>query len=159
MPVTSEAFRQALSRFASGVTVVTTASGGQKAGLTVSAFSSLSLEPPYILVCIDKSSSSCAVLRSAGAFAVNILASDQAHLSQHFASRLEDKFAQVDYHPGLAGIPVLHGTLASLECRLVQELDGGDHFIYIGQVERTFVDESKSPLLYYRGQYRQLAEG
>jgi flavin reductase (DIM6/NTAB) family NADH-FMN oxidoreductase RutF len=158
MPVTADQFKQTLGRFASGVTVVTTADNNKLGGLTVSAFSSLSLDPPYILICIDKRSSANALIQSSRAFAVNILAKDQADLSNHFASRREDKFAGVAYRMGHLQVPVLEDTLATLECSLVQVVDGGDHHIYIGQVEHSSVDETKEPLLYYRGQYRSLKE-
>jgi 3-hydroxy-9,10-secoandrosta-1,3,5(10)-triene-9,17-dione monooxygenase reductase component len=158
MPVTADQFKQALGRFASGVTVVTTADNNKLGGLTVSAFSSLSLDPPYILICIDKRSSANALIQSSRAFAVNILAKDQADLSNHFASRQEDKFAGVAYRMGHLQVPVLEDTLATLECSLVQVVDGGDHHIYIGQVEHSSVDETKEPLLYYRGQYRSLKD-
>lgn len=158
MPVTPDEFKQALGRFASGVTVVTTADNDKLGGLTVSAFSSLSLDPPYILVCIDKRSSANALIQSSRVFAVNILAKDQADLSNHFASRREDKFAGVAYHMGRLGVPILENTLAALECALVQVVDGGDHYIYIGQVEHSSVAEGKEPLLYYRGQYRSLQD-
>lgn len=154
MPVSSDAFRHALGRFASGVTVVAiTDTAGGLHGLTVSAFSSLSLNPPYILVCIDKRSSSIAVIEGARQFSVNLLAADQQALSNHFASKLEDKFAGVAWYPSKLGTPILEGVLGWLECTLVQVVDAGDHVIVIGQVEHAVADESKQPLLYYLGQY------
>ena len=157
MAVDSATFRSALGHFPSGVTVVTMAHQGVKGGLTVSAFSSLSLNPPYILVCIDKRSQTLALLRDSGAFAVNILSSTQQDVSNHFASKLDDKVSGVAHHDGTLHCPILEGTLAHLECRLVQEVDAGDHFIYIGEVEDASVDPVKSPLLYYHGTYGNFA--
>jgi 3-hydroxy-9,10-secoandrosta-1,3,5(10)-triene-9,17-dione monooxygenase reductase component len=158
MPVDSDAFRHALGRFASGVTVVTTAHEGQLAGLTVSAFSSVSLNPPLVLVCIDKRSSSIDLITRSRVFNVNILASEQEDTSNHFASRIADKFATAQYRTGTLGAPVLVNTLAYLECQLVESVDAGDHIVLIGQVEASEVDETKEPLLYYHGKYRSLAK-
>lgn len=156
MPIESEDFRAALGRFASGVTVVTVAHNGVRTGLTVSAFCSVSLNPPYILICIDKQSTSNDTLTSAGAFAVNILAEDQDGLSNHFAKRIEEKFDSVAYHDGKLGMPILEDTLGHLECTVVNTVDAGDHFIYIGQVESSGVNTDRKPLLYYHSQYRSL---
>jgi len=158
MPVQSVAFRHALGHFASGVTVVTVAHQGERNGLTVSAFCSVSLDPPYVLICIDKASSSNTVIQAASAFAVNILAVDQDSLSNHFAQRSDDKFDSVAFHEGILGMPILEGTVGHLECRLARMMDAGDHFIYIGEVEDSQVDENQNPLLYYVGKYRNLAE-
>lgn len=154
MPVSAETFRNTLAKFASGVTVVTTATvDGSKHGLTVSAFSSLSLTPPYILVCIDKRSGSIAAIESSQKFGVNILSSDQSHLSNRFASRLEDKFDGVSWNLGTLGVPLLEGALGQIECRLAQVADGGDHVIVIGEVQSAQVNSDKQPLLYFSGQY------
>ncbi|MCL6453669.1 MAG: flavin reductase family protein [Alicyclobacillus sp.] len=158
MPIESDAFRQVLGRFASGVTVVTATHNGVNSGLTVSAFCSLSLNPPYVLICVDKQSSTNPVIQASGAFAVNILADDQAHLSNHFARRDDDKFASLAFHRGALGLPILPDTVGHLECRLVHQLDGGDHFIYIGSPETSEVDPSKRPLLYFHGQYGAFSE-
>jgi flavin reductase (DIM6/NTAB) family NADH-FMN oxidoreductase RutF len=157
MAVTSDAFRRTLGRFTSGVTVVTAALGEQRAGLTVSAFSSLSLDPPLILVCIDKRSPSIALIEQSRVFNVNILDEGQANLSQHFASSIPDKFAAVSFRPGTLGAPLLDGTLGYLECRLKEVIDGGDHVILLGQVESADVTEDRQPLVYYQGRYRSLA--
>jgi len=157
MAIESALFRQVLGRFGSGVTVVTMAHGGQSAGLTVSAFSSVSLDPPLVLVCIDKRSSTLDLLRQSQSFVVNILSHDQDALSNHFASKTVDKLADVAHHVGQLGAPVLDGTLAHMECRLVSEVDGGDHYVYIGQIESGGVAEDKTPLLYYHGKYGQFS--
>lgn len=154
MAVGSEEFRHALGRFASGVTVVTVADErGQVSGLTVSAFSSVSLSPPLILVCIDNRSTSIPVIESVGSFAVNVLTKDQAHLSNRFASRDADKFAGVTWSKGSLGLPLLSGSLAQLECTVAKTVNAGDHTLFIGQVEATYVEDSAQPLLYFNGNY------
>lgn len=153
MTVDATDFRKALGRFSSGVTVVTMAFGDEVSGITVSAFSSLSLQPPLVLACIDKSSATLRIARLGKSFAVNILADDQRDLSNHFASKLPDKLNGISHRVGQLGNPLLLGTQAFLECRLREELDGGDHVILIGEVEVAQVDETKSPLLYYNSQY------
>lgn len=144
-----------MSHFASGVTVVTTADAGYLAGITVSSFASLSLEPTLVLICIDKRASSHAAIASSGMFAVNILAEDQAHLSQRFAAPNVEKFVPGSFTLSERGLPLLTGTLAAIECRVVNVLPGGDHTIFIGEVVAAQVGQGR-PLLYYRSQYRQL---
>lgn len=154
MPVSSEAFRHSLGRFASGVTIVTVKDANNvRHGLTVSAFSSVSLTPPYVLVCIDKRSSSIPVIERAGGFAVNILAEDQRELSNRFASKLEDKFEGVPFTEGPLGHPWLTGAVVQMECSVANQVDAGDHLIFIGQLESTAVHEEKQPLVYFNGQY------
>jgi flavin reductase (DIM6/NTAB) family NADH-FMN oxidoreductase RutF len=158
LPVEQDTFRRVLAHFASGVTIVTMSDGRQTAGLTVSAFCSVSLNPPYILVCINHESSALEVVRNSGAFAVHILAEGQADLSTRFASHGIDKFAGLSYHIGTLGAPILDGVLGHLECSLVQEIPAGDHSILIGQVETGTVTDGQRPLLYYTGRYRALAD-
>lgn len=153
MPIEGSLFRHVLGRFASGVTVVTMAYAGESSGLTVSAFSSVSLAPPLILICIDKQSSTLGLLRNSQAFVVNVLSAEQSALSNHFASKSAEKLAGIPHHTGRLGAPVLSHTLAHMECKLVSEVDGGDHFVYIGQIEEAAYDEEKLPLLYYHGSY------
>lgn len=153
MAVNEDSFKQALGHFASGVTIVTMADGDDLTGLTVSAFCSVSLEPPYILICINNVSSALTILHKTNRFAVNMLAADQIDLSNHFASRIEDKFANIEHHAGSLGVPLLDGVMAQLECSVVNEFPGGDHTIIIGRVDSATLDESKQPLLYYHGQY------
>ena len=155
--ITKEEFKAALGRFASGVTVVTTKdANGHRHGLTVSAFCSVSLEPPLILICILKSTGSYHAFRESGFFAVNILSESQQEISNRFAAHLDDKFAGIEYREGIAGIPVLLNCLVNLECRLKNSYDGGDHTIFIGEIEEaTFRD--RRPLLYFHGNYRKLS--
>ena len=157
MAVTHDEFRQALGRFASGVTVVTCKNGaGDPCGITVSAFSSLSLEPPLVLICIDKRASLYEELQEGCFFAVNVLGHDQESVSRRFASREPDRFKGIGYREGLTGAPLIEGALAVIECRVVQSCPGGDHTIFIGEVESSGVNDGK-PLLYFRGGYSGIA--
>ena len=157
MPVSKDDFRAALGRFVSGVTVITTLSeDGQPAGITVSAFASLSLEPCLVLACIDKHASVHEYLYEGKHFAVNILAEDQEHVSRRFASKEQDRFNGTGYAEGANGAPLLDGALAYIECRVVHAYPGGDHTIIVGEVESVRIAEHK-PLAYYRGGYSQLA--
>ena len=158
MPVTSTDFRTALSRFASGVTVVTTKdSAGKKYGITVSAFCSVSLEPPLVLICIEKTTGSHHAFEQSGRFTVNVLTEEQANISEHFATLIEDKFAAVDHAVDEHGIPLLPSSLATLQCSLFKSLDGGDHSIFLGLVEHVIVRDA-DPLIYFKGGYRTVAE-
>jgi flavin reductase (DIM6/NTAB) family NADH-FMN oxidoreductase RutF len=150
-------FRQMMSRFASGVTIVTTACEGQLAGLTVSSFASLSLNPTLVLVCIAEYASSHSAIAEAGKYAVNILAEDQEHLSRRFASPATDteKFVPGSYTLSARGLPLLTGALATLECDVVDMLRSGDHTIFVGEVMDAQANAG-CPLLYYRSGYHQL---
>jgi flavin reductase (DIM6/NTAB) family NADH-FMN oxidoreductase RutF len=156
MSVDPDTFRSVLGRFASGVTIVTAVdANGRDFGLTVSAFASLSLEPPLVVVCIDHGASLHPVLRDAQHFAINILSTDQEPLARRFAILVGDRFDGVGYVRGQTGVAVLDEVLAMLECRKLQAIEGGDHTIFIGEVE-TAIAHTGSPLLYYRGGYAQL---
>ncbi len=157
MAVTSDEFRNALSRFASGVTVVTTCSSdGKLNGLTVSAFCSVSLEPPLVLICIEKAAAGNRVIAESSVFAVNILSNHQAELSEHFASPIVDRMKTVDFTIGMLGLPLLSESVCSLECSVKHLYDGGDHTIFVGQVEHAEFREN-DPLIYFRSGYREIA--
>ncbi len=159
MPVSEIEFRNALSRFASGVSVVTTRdSQGRFFGITVSAFCSVSLSPPLVLICIEKETASHYAFQESGAFIVNVLKNSQVDLSERFAAPAPDKFEDVAHTPGIAGIPRLHSTLASIECSISGVHEGGDHSVFIGSVESSSVDDGE-PLLYFRGRYNSLTDG
>ncbi|PYP87779.1 MAG: flavin reductase [Blastocatellia bacterium AA13] len=154
MGVSKDEFRQALSHFASGVTVVTArCSDDECRGITVSAFSSLSLDPPLILVCIDKRSSLHDHLQVSSHFAVNILAHVQEDTSRRFASRDPDRFSGVTHSSGVSGSPLIAGSIAHLECCVVNVYPGGDHSIIVGEVISTDVNHEGAPLTYFRGGY------
>lgn len=155
MPVTGVEFRTALARWASGVTIVTSAAGDHIHGMTVSAFTSVSLDPPLVAVCADKTSDTLDVIAKSGVFAANILSADQQALSNRFASKKDEhrRFEGIDWRAGATGSPILRGVLAALDCRVVASHDAGDHLIYVGSVESAEVFCGE-PLLYYGGAYR-----
>lgn len=156
MPVSPNEFRAALGNFASGVTVVTTRdAAGKLHGITVSAFCSVSLEPPMVLICIEKATASHYAFQESEVFVVNILSEDQADVSEQFAAPFFDKFDGVGFEMGLLGTPVLTDALVNLECRLRHSLSGGDHSIFVGEVESVRISGDK-PLLYFRGNYHRL---
>jgi flavin reductase (DIM6/NTAB) family NADH-FMN oxidoreductase RutF len=156
--VRPEEFRDALSRWASGVTIVTSRAGERIHGMTVSAFSSVSLEPPLVLVCAEKTSETHGVIAEAGFFAVNVLSAGQSALSNRFASKKDEhrRFEGLETRTAVTGAPLLPGSVVSLDCRLVDAHDAGDHVIYVGQVEAVAGSSDAEPLLYYRGAYRRL---
>jgi flavin reductase (DIM6/NTAB) family NADH-FMN oxidoreductase RutF len=210
MTIENAFFRQVMGRFTSGITVVTTNHHNILAGLTVSSFTSLSLDPPLVLICVDLMSNTLESLRASKIFAVNILNSQQVELSRCFSTPSQDRFehfCHASYHIAATGAPILDDALAFIDTRLVAEYPGGDHVIFVGQIEAigtagqvTFAnDEGKShstlihyteytdtinaqlqqniqsangahsahengnpvtesPLVYYRGQYRYLAQ-
>lgn len=157
MSVDHDTFRTLLSRFLSGVTVVTIHDAeGEPHGMTVSSFCSVSLEPPLILVCIEHAASLHDSLTAAATFAVNVLASDQEALSRRFADTgIAARFEGVAWSPSSAG-PLLAGAHATLECRTVARHAGGDHTIIVGEVVGGTTADKGTPLLYYRGGYGQL---
>ncbi len=157
MPINRDEFRAALGRFASGVTVVTTRdAAGNMHGITVSAFCSVSLEPPLILVCIEKSAGSHHAFEQNEFFAVSILRDSQQHYSDRFASHLPDKFDGIKFETNNQNIPILVDTLAVLECRRVNAHDNGDHTIFVGQIESSYVADDQ-PLIYFHGNYRKIS--
>ena len=156
MPISEDEFRSALSRFPSGVTVVTTKDAENRFhGITVSAFSSVSLDPPLVLICIERAAYSHPAFIESGVFAVNVLSSEQSELSERFASPLENKFDGIDFTVGELGLPLIAGCLANLECKVRNTGDGGDHTIFIGEVEFAEIRDG-DPLLYFRSDYREI---
>ena len=160
MPVELEDFRNVLRQWASGVTVVTSRAGEKMHGMTVSAFSSVSADPPLVLVCANRSSTTHEVIETGGLFTVNILASHQADVSSIFASsKHEDtRFDHVPWSHGETGSPIIDGALASLECTVTSAHQEGSHTIYVGRVEAVHARDAQ-PLLYYNGGYHSLPCG
>lgn len=149
--------RDALGCFATGVTIVTALDPeGRPVGLTANSFTSVSLDPPLVLVCIAKTSGSREVLANARSFVVNVLHIGQQPTSNRFARRDEDRFASTPWEPGISGAPVISGCLAAYECRHESLYEAGDHIILIGQVDRARFEPQRDPLLYFRGKYRRL---
>ena len=156
MALTPTEFRTALRSFAAGVTVVTTRDReGRPSGLTASAFTSVSLSPPLVLVCVDHSATAHPDLQARGWFAVNVLRREQEALSRRFAVSGGDKFQGVGYREGSSGLPLLNDTLATLECRVVEAHEAGDHTIFVGLVESAIVAGGR-PLIYFHGGYHTL---
>lgn len=153
-------FREVLGRFASGVTVVTTLSGGEPVGMTCQSFSSVSLDPPLVLFVPAKTARAWPLIQRSGRFCVNFLEAGQAELSNQMASRGTDKFAGVPWHPSEAtGSPVFEGTLAHVDCAIHAVHEAGDHWVVIGRVLSLETDgsdgsDAEDPLLFYRGKYR-----
>ena len=156
MSVSPDEFRAVLGRFPSGVTVVTTrGADGSDQGMTVSAFASLSLEPPLILICIEKSASVHEALTTADGFVVNVLAARQEQVARRFSIVDIDRFEGVGFTRSSQSYAILDDALAVIECSRVSMCDGGDHTIILGEVEATRAERG-TPLLYYRGGYAQL---
>ena len=154
--ITQADFRRAMGCFATGVTVITVDHEGQVHGMTANAFSSVSLDPPLVLVCVDQKAQTHAHLRARKRFGVNILSADQREISEYYALPIPDHAdaqrvgARFDHTAHRT--PILHGALAYLECRLHSSQDAGDHTIFIAEVEEVVVREGE-PLLFFRGKY------
>ncbi len=148
--------RDALGCFATGVTVVTCISGGMPSGLTVNSFTSVSLDPPLLLVCIHKLATSADALIAASHFAINVLQTGQQPASITFSTRVEDRFGTTQWSRGEAGAPIFKDSLSVFECERFAVYDGGDHHILVGQVMKASFDAGLDPLLYFRGRYRRL---
>lgn len=155
MVVDPDGFKRALRRFASGVTVVTVAHDSELHGMTASAFASVSLEPPLVLVCLDKASRTRALILENGLFAINILAAGQEELSRAFSKSGVKPFDRLDHRPGATSSPLLEGAIAWIECTLEQMVEAGDHDVFIGKVITAEARDGE-PLLYYEQNYRAL---
>ena len=149
----SRQLRNALGRFPTGVTVITTRGpGGRREGLTANSFAALSLDPPLVLWSIVRKSASLPGFLASGHFAINVLASDQSHLSHRFATPSDDKFAALDLHEGLGGSPLLPGALASFECQTQSTIEAGDHLLFVGRVHKIRY-RTGEPLIFNGGKY------
>jgi flavin reductase (DIM6/NTAB) family NADH-FMN oxidoreductase RutF len=167
-----EMFRLVMGRFATGISVVTTldGEGGKPAGITVNALSSVSLDPPLVMVALDRSRFITPMVRALGRYAVNILGDEQQALSDCFAhapvSPGRDEFCGAAWHPGPSGLPLLDGSIASLECTVVQTFSAGDHDLFIGRVDSMDAPgddhpgpHGVTPLLYFRRRYLRVERG
>ena len=160
-PADEARFRDALGRFATGVTVVTALTDAGPLGFTCQAFTSLSLDPPMVALAPAKRSTSWPLIAAAGSFCVNVLAADQEWLCRRFArpgGARADKFAGVAWQPAPAGAPIVEGVLAWVACSLVDVHDAGDHELVTGRVLDLGIGEG-APLLFYRGRFAHLADG
>jgi flavin reductase len=154
----TEDFRGALGVFATGVTIVTTRGEEHPYGMTANAFSSVSLDPPLVLVCVKAFSEGGDLIRENGVFAVNILAAEQEPLSRYFASRDrprgQDAFSEVPHRTSATGSPIIEGAIGYLDCRLHANHGAGDHQIFIGEVLELGFDPEGAPLLFHGGTYK-----
>lgn len=160
MGVDAREYRDALGSFATGVTVITTVDGeGELFGLTANSFTSLSLDPPLVLFCLDNNAMSYNAFNQAPNFAVNILCDQQQDVSSHFAQSGADKWNGIEYTTWESGCPILPGCLTSLECRTRRIVEGGDHVIVVGEVERIgAVNGDDRPLLFFKGRYGAISQ-
>jgi len=156
--VSAAEFKRAVGQFASGVTVVTTRDGDQPLGLTVSSFCSVSLEPPLVLVSIDRRAEALAGLRASGLFGVSVLSEGQEDVSRRFARAGPAKFEGLATETGQLGVVLIPGALAQLECRVAASHEAGDHVLFVGRVERVEVRPGR-PLLYHASAYHRLPGG
>lgn len=159
-PPTKDEFRRVMGQFATGVTIVTSRLGDEVHGMTANSVTSVSLDPPLVLVCVARSADSHDIIDKSGVFAVNILARNQEPLSLQFAGKdapgAHDLHA-VPHTTGVTGAPIIEGSLAYLDCRVVERFPGGDHTIFIGEVLDADRMNGQGPLIFYQGRYLDLA--
>jgi flavin reductase len=148
-------FKSAMRCIASTVTVITSKSGAQTNGMTATAVCSVSAVPPCILIVVNQTNRSHALIAESGSFAVNVLAADQVDLAQHFARKSDDPLQSVKTRTGVTGVPVIEGCVALLECVVQQRIESGTHSVFIGRVVATRETE-RSPLMYWNGDYVEL---
>ena len=146
-------FRRVLGQFPTGVTVVTAATDDGPVGMAIGSFSSVSLDPPLVMFCPGRDSSSWAKIRTGGSFCVNVLGDHQKSVCDTFASSVDDKFAEVEVRVEATGAPVIEGSLAWIDCDYHSIHDGGDHDIVVGLVKAMGTDHEGSPLLFFQGGY------
>jgi flavin reductase ActVB len=155
--VTGEEFRRACGRFATGVTIASVLdSTGSPHGLTVSSFTSVSLSPPLILICLGLEVTVIDHFRAARFFGISVLSAEQQHLSERFARKGEDRFNGIPWERGETGVPLIPGALAAIECETRQRVTSGDHDIFVGEMTRARVTEG-NPLIHFASRYQRLA--
>lgn len=158
--VDAEAMKQSMRQWATGVTVVSAAFQGDRHGMTVSSFTSVSLEPPLVLVSLQVDTRTCQLVEASGHFGVTVLDQNQQDLSDRFAGRMpetSDRFADLDHFQLSSGVPFIPGGLAYFDCQVVAAHAAGNHIIFIGQVQTTLSGEVGRPLVYHNRGYRHLA--
>jgi flavin reductase (DIM6/NTAB) family NADH-FMN oxidoreductase RutF len=154
--ITSDQFRHVMGGFATGITVVTTRdSAGNPYGLTVNSFTSVSLNPILVLVCLDEKLSGLQAFKDSKHFGVSMLSEHQEDISRMFAKKDSERPPSI-YFEGKHGVPLLHNSLAFMECETKQIYEGGDHLIFLGEVKNAEVLGAGQPLLYFRGKYHRL---
>jgi flavin reductase (DIM6/NTAB) family NADH-FMN oxidoreductase RutF len=158
MAIDPRELRNVFGAFATGVTVITTTdTSGKPFGLTANSYTSLSLDPPLVLVCVDKKVDCYACFEQSKVFVINFLAEDQAQLSTRFATKGIEKFEGVPTRAGSLGAPLLEGAIGYIECKLVSGYEGGDHTIYVGEVQTASASGDR-PLLFFKGKYQKLPQ-
>lgn len=158
MAIDPRELRNVYGAFATGVTIITTKdTNGKPFGLTANSYTSLSLDPPLVLVCVDKKVDCYACFEQSKVFAVNFLAEGQDQLSTRFATKGIEKFEGVAIREGSIGVPLLEGTIGYIECTLVNGFEGGDHTIYVGEVQAASASGER-PLLFFKGKYKKLPQ-
>jgi flavin reductase (DIM6/NTAB) family NADH-FMN oxidoreductase RutF len=155
--VSSDEFRRACGRFATGVAIAAVNDGGTPHGLTVSSFTSVSLEPPLVLICLGHAVTNIEEFRRARYFSLNFLKDSQRNLSDRFAQKGCDRFDGIEWRSGETGVPLILDALATMECAVYQRFNSGDHDIFVGEVVSTQVNDGP-PLIYHESRYRRLAE-
>lgn len=157
MSIDQRDFRNALGKFATGITVVTTKDNkGGLIGVTINSFASVSLDPPMVLFSLKNDSPLCDIFATSENFNIGILAADQEAASNLFAGPTDNKFDQIDWVEGANGVPLLTGTLANLECKRAAAYLGGDHTIFVGEVTKLDQSDKEDALLYFKGGYKTL---
>jgi len=155
--VQNEEFKKAVGCFPTGVAVITTSNADKLWGFTANSFASVSLDPPLISFCLNKESASFTAFDNATTFAISVLSSDQSEISKHFAQKRMDKFANIDYKIGnFSKSPLITGAKCFLECKKYDQFECGDHYIFVGKVMSTNINEEKSPIVYFAKTYSSL---
>lgn len=153
LPIDAPSMRDVMGHFATGVTLITAVSSGAPVGIAANSFTSLSLDPPLVLLCVAKSSSTWPLLRAEGVFAVNMLAESAEAVCRRFATPGADRFGGLGWGTAVTGSPIVSEALAYVDCEIAAEHDGGDHTIVVGRVVALGVMNDGGPLLFYRGGY------
>ena len=151
--IESDVFRSVLGHLPTGVTAVTAVNNGKPIGMAIGSFTSVSLDPPLVAFLPGKDSGSWKEIRESGSFCVNVMGQDQMDVCGVMASRAEDKFADVPWIPASTGSPIIEGSIAFIDCQIADIHDAGDHDIVVGRVVDLNVMESKSPLVFFQGNY------
>ncbi len=156
----SDSFKQVMRQWAATVTIVTTKADGLSYGLTATSFTSLGINPPTVLVCVNRNARTHSLIEQSGIFCVNLLSSEMKSISDRFAGRMPDveRFAGLQTHVAATGAPVLNEALAYLDCKVIDKHIGGDHTIFIGEVLACEVQQTHTPLLYLNGKYRAVGD-
>lgn len=158
MTIDLQELRRVMGHFATGVTVVTTKDGEDTPfGLTANAFASLSLDPPLVLVCVDKAAQCYSCFQGSKIFAINVLGEGQEEISRRFATKGAQKFNGIPWHKSESGLALLDGAIGHIECKVVYSYDGGDHTIYVGEVLRAKTTGER-PLIFFKGKYTRLPD-